>query len=288
MPELAEVFIIARQVADAFDVPFSSDAELELPTDLRVQRQYDSRQLKVIYADKAYDHLVKLAFTLERVSHRGKKIWLRGSGGVLLEVSLGMTGRFSLVPTDHDRVTFAAGDDTFYYSDIRKFGTIKIIKYDVTSIVMPSVSGKEWKKPEWVLAQLQSKGGTVKQALTDQHRAVSGIGNYLVNEVLYQAKVHPSTPVEVLDVQTTDLLLRTARKLVRQSVSLGGCTLRDFRDTLGRPGQFQTRLQIHGKTTCLCGASVQRSGSPSNFVCLRCQPLKQTLTTSANVERTSL
>ena len=66
------------------------------------------------------------------------------------------------------------------------------------------------------------------------------------------------------------------RRVLTESIAVGGTTLRDFSDARGDPGYFQQTLMVYGREgeACkVCGATVRRvvSGNRSVFFCGHCQ-----------------
>jgi formamidopyrimidine-DNA glycosylase len=66
-------------------------------------------------------------------------------------------------------------------------------------------------------AQLVCRTAPIKTVLLDQNAAVSGLGNYNVDEVLFQARIHPRQPAYTLDMPQTQVL-HSAIKLVAAKV----------------------------------------------------------------------
>lgn len=287
MPELAETFTIANQLAAAFGILFETDVPFSVPKPKRIDQLYQSCPLiRVVALDPVYKSVSGFEFQLNSVRHQGKKMWLVEHSSRMIEVSLGMTGRFSLVPTDHDRVAFHFEDGgAFYYSDIRKFGTLHLVF--APSELAPSVCSDQ--SVDLMIFKIRQRPNwTIKRAITDQRLVVSGIGNYTSNELLYLSGIHPDTLVRHVEDSQLDALFSNSISLFARAVSAGGCTLRDFRDTLGNPGRFQESLLIHGKKECpRHGLPTCKSGSPTSYYCSECQPLKTSLTISENLPLTS-
>jgi formamidopyrimidine-DNA glycosylase len=303
MPELAETYLIARQVATIFGVPFHSDAELSSSFYPDARRLKPSFKFKAL--DPVYAHIDGVEMNLEKISHRGKKIWLHGvkprwpeslplRPRMLIEVSLGMTGRFSIDSTKHDRVRLLNGQGYgLNYSDIRKFGRLKIVPNDMPEPLMPSVTSVQIRSPSnlpQVLKYLRKKNRPIKIALTDQQCAFSGVGNYMANEMLAMARIHPKSLTRALELEDVKHLLQAARQIATTSEQNGGCTLQDFRDVYGNPGRYQHLLSVYKKTDCpRCGITLKHEpiGSTAHY-CGWCQLLKTDLITSENLERTSV
>jgi formamidopyrimidine-DNA glycosylase len=66
-------------------------------------------------------------------------------------------------------------------------------------------------------ADLTCRTAPIKTVLLDQNAAVSGLGNYNVDEVLFHARIHPRQPSYTLDMQQT-VALHSAIELVAAKV----------------------------------------------------------------------
>ncbi|WP_315984748.1 zinc finger domain-containing protein, partial [Enterococcus faecium] len=87
---------------------------------------------------------------------------------------------------------------------------------------------------------------------------VAGIGNYVVDEALWEAKLSPSAVTA--DVSQVDFLaaLHSARDVALMALARGGVSIRDYKHTDGSKGTMQEALKCYG-----------RAGQP----CLRCGTL---------------
>jgi formamidopyrimidine-DNA glycosylase len=287
MPEIAETFIIAHQLAQTLGVPFESDSGLVLSKDRYIPLKPVGNTLTFDPLDSVYAYVGKWSpMTIEKIWHRGKKIELIGylaNRLMSIEVSLGMTGRFSVVPSAHDRIRINGGNGaSFWYSDIRKFGSFGI--EPVTSFFghdcRPSVTNPNVDVEDLYLRLVFKQNATIKQRLVEQTEVIAGLGNYMANELLFRLKINPLEIIWKLGLSLADVnrILTVAKVLAEASVADGGCTLRDFKDMLGRPGRFQDSLQIYGKKICpVCRGPVTKRSSrsvPTSHFCLNCQPMR--------------
>ncbi len=128
-------------------------------------------------------------------------------------------------------------------------------------------------------AYLPRKIGTrraqIKPLLLDQ-KVVSGIGNIYVDEILYDARLHPRRKANTLSEGEWKGLYDAIRSNLAAGVEHRGTTVRLFRDVLDRPGEHQNYLRVfekHGRPCPGCGGEVVREkvgGRPSHF-CPACQ-----------------
>jgi len=122
---------------------------------------------------------------------------------------------------------------------------------------------------------LTSRRAQIKPLLLDQ-KVVSGIGNIYVDEILYDARLHPRRKANTL----SDEEWRALRAAIIANLSAGvedrGTTVRLYRDVLGRPGEHQNHLRVfekHGRPCPGCEGEVVREkvgGRPTHF-CPGCQ-----------------
>ena len=156
----------------------------------------------------------RLPLSLHDVQNRGKFIYFKLSEGISLWSTLGMNGGWTLrQPHRHGRIelhlehTLHADDDnvmnvrrevlTFF--DSRNFGTFKVCFDEEELLARLAKLGASWLHDEVTLElfqELLSRGGKPQQRrllavfLMDQTKT-SGIGNYILAEALYRARIHP-------------------------------------------------------------------------------------------------
>jgi formamidopyrimidine-DNA glycosylase len=120
-----------------------------------------------------------------------------------------------------------------------------------------------------------SRRAQIKPLLLDQ-KVVSGIGNIYVDEILYDARLHPRRKANTLSEGEWESLYDAIRSNLAAGVEHRGTTVRLFRDVLDRPGEHQNYLRVfekHGQPCPGCEGQVVRekvSGRPSHF-CPACQ-----------------
>jgi formamidopyrimidine-DNA glycosylase len=99
----------------------------------------------------------------------------------------------------------------------------------------------------------------VKARLLDQ-RAISGVGNLLADQILWQARIAPPRIVSSMSVDELDRLRREVRSAVRSAIRKGGAHTGRFiqarqRDGVcPRDGHPLERGRIGGRTTYWCPA----------------------------------
>src|SRR3984957_8094616 len=231
MPELPEVETARSLIADlALDrrVTGVDDA------DTFVCRPHSPGELRAALTGR----------TLTAAHRRGKLIWCATSGpdgsagpGPDLSIHLGMAGRIVVTARDGwvaeggdrpgrdaqprkaewDRFTleFADGGRLALF-DKRRLGRI---------VLNPDIDALGPDAAEVTLAQFRAlitKGTiAVKARLLDQSK-IAGVGNLLADEILWQAKVPPGTPVNRLERKDVDRLYRALHKVLVAALATGG------------------------------------------------------------------
>ncbi len=220
------------------------------------------------------------------VRRRAKYLLFDLSGGGVLLVHLGMTGRLRFVAADepflkHDHVVFALSNGLeMRFNDARRFGMVEAFaKDDEATHKSLAHLGLEPLSDELTperFAEL-ARGSTkpIKNFLMDGTKVV-GVGNIYACEALHLARINPLKPAGKLDKQKWQLLTRHVREVLDRAIVKGGTTLRDFVDAEGVSGSYATRLTCYGREgePCDCGRGhIKRivTAGRSTFYCGACQ-----------------
>ncbi|MFP4227070.1 MAG: Fpg/Nei family DNA glycosylase [Desulfobacterales bacterium] len=105
----------------------------------------------------------------------------------------------------------------------------------------------------------------VKSALMNQER-VAGIGNIYSDEILFQARIHPKTPISRLDEGRLKHLYQTMRDVLNTAMDCGAAPEKF-------PAHFLLPHRAEGKACPVCGSRIQKikiSGRTA-YMCENCQ-----------------
>jgi uracil-DNA glycosylase len=156
-----------------------------------------------------------------------------------------------------------------YYHDQRNFGTLKFslsrseLDDKLNSLGPDILSVDEDGFPEETFLQIVSKQRpttNVCKFLMDQSK-VSGIGNYILSEVLYRANIDPYCALQELTVQQQRVLYQEIVAVASESYRSNGMTRvkgGSYQTVDGQRGQYVFELQCYGRTTCPKGRTVIR------------------------------
>jgi formamidopyrimidine-DNA glycosylase len=201
------------------------------------------------------DALIGHQFT--SAHRRGKFLWLETADGPTLGLHLGMAGRIVLDgPGDTprwDRFAVEFDDGTrFALRDRRRLGRA-LLNPDF-SHVGPDAAAVGRTDFRRLIGRGRAR---VKARLLDQG-AISGVGNLLADQVLWQARIAPTRLTSDLSVEELDRLRRELRSAVRSAIRQGGAHTGRFVQVRGRDGTCPNcghsleRTTIGGRTTYWC------------------------------------
>jgi formamidopyrimidine-DNA glycosylase len=200
--------------------------------------------------------------TFVSAHRRGKFLWLETEDGPTLGLHLGMAGAIALEgPAERpqwDRFAVEFEDGTrFALRDRRRLGRA-LLNPDF-SHVGPDAA---------LIGRTAFRGGVgvgtapLKARLLDQ-RVLSGVGNLLADQALWQARLSPARRAGDLTDAELDRLRRELRAAVRSATRLGGVHTGEFVQARGREGSCPR-----------CGSPLARDtiGGRTTYWCPSCQP----------------
>ena len=273
MPELPEAEVVARQ--------------------LRVHLLgAQLNECLVGRADIVREGLTTLSWyygaVLEGVERYGKSValGLRKENEIRYIVAeLGMTGLLLFRATQtkypqhvHVRMSFTGGRESeLRYWNPRRFGRISLLdraglahyrarRFGIDPLTVP--------RDEFIRL-MEVRRGRLKPLLMHQ-QVIAGIGNIYANEILFRARLHPNREVHRLRRATIMTLYDTMQTVLREAISCGGSSVKDFYAPDGTEGHYKRQHLVYGKEghPCpnRCGRIIRRLQSErSSFFCPTCQ-----------------
>lgn len=108
---------------------------------------------------------------------------------------------------------------------------------------------------------------------TDQH--FPGIGNGVIQDILFNAKINPKTPISALNDKAKDNLFSCTVETLLKMASLGG---RDTESNLfGENGSYKTLMskETYASPCPVCGSTIVKEAylGGSVYYCPKCQPI---------------
>jgi len=104
------------------------------------------------------------------------------------------------------------------------------------------------------------------------------VGNIYCTEALFMAGIHPTIPAKNVSPLQLKQLVVAIKSILRRAIKKGGSSIKDFLNSLGKPGYFSQELQVYGRADlpCLqCQSILQMItiAQRSTVYCSRCQPI---------------
>lgn len=269
MPELPEVEIRRQYLeTSSFNQPI---AHIEVE---------DRKLLTTEYAVLT-ESLIGRSFTGTR--RVGKNLFVfTDNPAVIVRMHFGMTGDLAYYHASLDRPRFArivfSFDNGFNLGFLcpRKFERIGLVD-DVDAYLKAKKIGPDGLDitPDELANRVRRRKAPIKPVLMDQ-ATVAGLGNWIVDEVLFQARLHPERPAnELTDAETANL--HAAIRLVLETAIRHEATYRDF------PRSFLIHVRewdqspyddVEAHNFCpRCGTRIERTevGGRTTYFCPNCQ-----------------
>jgi formamidopyrimidine-DNA glycosylase len=222
--------------------------------------------------------------TIEAVGRRGKYLLLKTAAGTVL-VHLGMSGSLRVIeataaagPHDHVDIIFTDGR-ALRLRDPRRFGSLLWTthppeEHPLLRDLGPEPLGGEF-SGDYLFNASRGRRVAVKLFLMNSH-VVVGVGNIYASEALFLAGIHPLRAAGRIGRERYHRLAAAIRRVLNESITAGGTTLRDFTNGVGEPGYFAIQLRVYGrggKPCSRCHHSIReiRQGQRSTFYCPVCQ-----------------
>jgi formamidopyrimidine-DNA glycosylase len=250
---------------------FRRVAEHAVDRKVRTVRTHDAGVLRGVTPARLSEALTGRRFG--RPWRHGKWLILPvgGADGELL-LHFGMTGSLHWCSADsdrhrHDRVEWELRGGVLRYRDMRKLTGVHLARdADERRALLQDLGPDALSVRDDELTRLLGgRSRQLKAALMDQH-VLAGLGSLLVDEILWQARLHPRAPTAQLDNAQMTCLAGSLRKVLRAGARLG--RVPDGPDRLtGHREEPDARCPRQGATLLR-----QRIAGRTTFWCPECQP----------------
>ena len=260
MPELPEVEIVRR----------SLDKKIK-----------GKKVNKVIVKNRNLRFKVPINFTkilknekVLKVNRFSKYLILNFTNNIKCLIHLGMTGTIHLVyknnknlitntsfynspklPKNHNHIVISFDNLELIYNDPRRFGFFEIFK---NSKLLKNKFEKLGPEPfsldfnlEYICLYFKRKEKNIKNFLLDQN-FVSGIGNIYASEILFFCKINPNRKAHLIKKKELKKIIIYSRSVLVNAIKKGGSTIRDFKNTSGKKGNFQKDFKVYDREGLRC------------------------------------
>ncbi|KAL5575553.1 hypothetical protein UlMin_017252 [Ulmus minor] len=230
MPELPEVEAARRAI-------------VENCLGKRIKRSIVADDSKVIDGVSASDfEAALLGKTIVDAHRKGKNLWLQLDSPPFPSFQFGMAGAIyikGVAVTIYKRSAVKDGDEwpskyskvfvelddglEFSFIDKRRFAKVRLLKDPASMPPISELGPDALLEPmtlDQFVASLTKKKLAIKTLLLDQSYT-SGIGNWVADEVLYQAKIHPLQIASSLSKESCETLLKCIKEVIEKAVEVG-------------------------------------------------------------------
>lgn len=267
MPEIAEALLISLQLERCL-----KNKEISAINYKEKSASNDEKSEKSIFfpltVDAIFSKGKQIIFTLHE-THSKKKWYIINH--------LGMTGRWSLQPLGGNPIKqgqLITNQKTFYYTDSRGIGKFELtdnletIKTLLSSLAPTfDIRGDLISRSDSLLSDVdiikyeefkkritKAKRSGLMLALMDQHKLVSGVGNYVQNEVFYLSKLTHNMKCGELTDNDCRRLYDAIVSVTTCAFEYGGLSVNDYYHLDGSKGKYDPL--IYGKETTKDGKRV--------------------------------
>ena len=288
MPELPEVEVVKRSLNSKVQNLIIKEVKIN---DGRLRYPINKKEIKKVVGLK-----------LKKIRRRSKFLLFFFNHKTVMLIHLGMTGKFfyfneknikfktsfyyninDVKDRKYDRVEFfLSKNQKLIYNDVRKFGFIKFLTkknlYNSFHLnnLGPEPLGKKFNL-NYFRKKILGKHRVIKDVIMDQ-KIVSGIGNIYANEILFLSKVKPFRQAKSLKDFELKKIIKFTKNILKNSIKLGGSSIKDFSSSNGKKGSFQQYFNVYGKKGEFCSnknckKKISRSklSSRATFYCVKCQ-----------------
>jgi len=223
---------------------------------------------------KGWDRLIeKLPLRVTEVGTHGKFSWIEFENGYSMWLSYGMSGSIKYVEDKHSHIEFRTDNpsrEKFYYDDARNFGNVQccqspsLLKKKLDDMGYDLLADITMNDDEYLKRCRKYNHVNVCKFIMDQ-KVISGPGNYIKAEALYDCLINPYVSLRNLDDDDLLNLYRSMRNIALRSYRLRGATLYTYSGTSNEKGEFQDSLKVYSKAVDPLGNPVLSvSDTPDN------------------------
>jgi formamidopyrimidine-DNA glycosylase len=164
---------------------------------------------------------------LESSSAAAKQMLFRFSGNAWLGIHLGMSGELTVTPPDrtpgkHDHLVLVTEKHALVFNDPRMFGSVDFHLGQEPprwwSKIAPAILSKEFTVAA-VTVFLKRRGRAPIKAVLLMQERFPGVGNWMADEILWRAAIHPARLAGSLSPAEIRTLWHECRTVCRQALT---------------------------------------------------------------------
>jgi formamidopyrimidine-DNA glycosylase len=214
--------------------------EVAITRDYLATRIIDKTIMSVSVISGRYTHqtlegkelIKKGEYKITNINSKGKLLWICAKNKldeyIYIINTFGLTGSWGFYEQSDSRIKFVLKGDkeyNLYYNDTRNFGTMQITNNEATLHNRTNKLGDDLLKTEYtaddIMKKIKKLNGdyNLVEILMNQTKngIGSGLGNYLVAEVLYRAKLSPYRTLKSLTKTDVENLTNSIKYITKLS-----------------------------------------------------------------------
>lgn len=215
---------------------------------------------------------------LKSCQRHGKVLFAGFESAGTLAMHFGTNGSLQTVPHDAEkppstRILFEFTDgERLAYVNPRRIGHVCVTE-NAAAFIASQHLGPDALDPTFdervFAASIANRKQAIKTVLMDQAR-IAGIGNIYADEILFQARLHPGIPANMLDADMRHRVFAAMKHALQTAIDCGAGA-EDFTDRL--PKGFLLPERHAGGHCPRCGTqlSIDKRGGRTSYHCPRCQ-----------------
>lgn len=221
------------------------------------------------YENKAPNNFLlfkeNLPLKVESVKNKGKVMfWTFSNGNVMLN-HLKMTGFWSIDKKyKHSALEFIFCENNLrlFYTDVRRFGRVEFgqgisdLKEILDNLGPDVINDTSFTFSVFNKLTQNKKRLNITKFLMEQS-IMSGIGNYMKSEILYEARISPYRTVGSLEEKEKKRIYKAILRIGKDSLNWGGMSKSDYRDIDGKKGDFEKLLRVYCKSKDPLGNKIE-------------------------------
>lgn len=210
---------------------------------------------------------------------KGKQLLFQFSGNIWLGIHLGMSGKLSCVPLATncrcDKVTFKQdrhahlvlmqSRQVLEFNDYRMFGRVRFDQGidipDWWKSIPPALTSNAFDRIALKIYLSRRRNSSIKAVLFSQER-FPGLGNWMVDEILWRARIRPHCPAGWIEGKKLNDLFYSIKEVCRDALEVISHDWGDPPDTwlfnhrwgnsgrCPKTGKPLKRETLNGRTTC--------------------------------------
>ncbi|MDN5248080.1 MAG: bifunctional DNA-formamidopyrimidine glycosylase/DNA-(apurinic or apyrimidinic site) lyase [Wolbachia endosymbiont of Tyrophagus putrescentiae] len=218
---------------------------------------------------------------ITEITRRGKYIIWSTNSEMSVIIHLGMSGKlvYNKRQGKHDHVVFFFSDhNSIVFNDPRRFGLIIVLNREqvinfFSNLGVEPLTDKF--NAGYLHELLKSRKANIKSVLMD-NKLIVGVGNIYASESLFRARISPLRQAKDLGYSECVKLTDEVKNTLKDAITAGGSTFRDYMQPSGSIGHFQNNFYVYGRDkkpckTCHNTIKLIRQNGRSTYFCEICQ-----------------